>query len=203
MQCKGKEIILRADRDLFARMIFIAQGRELDMRDVLSHPLGPIPWALANGDGSLRKTNKATLMNSIGETIPPVETLPKRSACIVDGMSVVQKLNVQSNTFAEVSNSVLKSVLREGDTSQRIDVVFDVYLETTIKDMERQNRGSGTGIKFNTIVPGHKIKKWRNFLSEADNKTKLVEFMVSDWKSASKKHLFENKVLLYDMKYAC
>ena len=196
VQSKGKEIILRADRDLFARMIVIAQGRELDMRNVLSHPLGPIPWSLANENGLLRKTDKARLMNSLGKTIPPAESLPKDSACIVDGMSVVHKLNVQNNTFAEVSNLVLKAVLRDGDTSRRIDVVFDVYLETSIKDAERQKRGSGTGIKFSSIVPGHKIKKWRNFLSEADNKTRLIEFIVSDWKSASKRQLIQDKVLI-------
>jgi len=159
VQCKGKEVILRADRNLFARMIVIAQGRELDMQEVLSHPLGPLPWALANQDGSLRKTEKAALMKKIGESVPPVETLPQNSACIIDGMSVVQKLNVQNSTFAEVSTSVLKVVLREGAMSQRIDVVFDVYKESSIKNAERLKRGSGSGIKFSSIVPGHKIKK--------------------------------------------
>ena len=197
VQCKGNEVILRADRDLFARMIVIAQGRELDMRDVLSHPLGPIPWALANENGWLRKTDKARLMNSLGKTVPPAETIPHNSTCcIVDGMSVVQKLNVQNNTFGEVSSSVLKAVLRDGDKCQRIDVVFDVYLETSIKDAERQKRGSGTGIKFSSIVPGHKIKKWRSFLSEADNKTRLIQFLVSDWKSSSKRELILDKVLV-------
>ena len=42
-------------------MLNIAQSRQLHMKDVLSHPLGPLLWALANGDGSLWKTNKAVL----------------------------------------------------------------------------------------------------------------------------------------------
>ena len=32
---------------------------------VFAHPLGPLPWALANGDGSLRKTNKAALAREL------------------------------------------------------------------------------------------------------------------------------------------
>ena len=51
------EIIVRADRRLFAQMIVIAETRELTMSSVLSHPLGPFPWALAFPDGSLTKTN--------------------------------------------------------------------------------------------------------------------------------------------------
>lgn len=35
-----KEVILKADRKLFVNMVLIAQNRKLDMRDVLSHPLG-------------------------------------------------------------------------------------------------------------------------------------------------------------------
>ena len=66
VKCKGKEIVMKADRNLFGHMIVVAQSRKLDMREVLSHPLGPIPWALAKGDGSLAKTDKAILMNEIG-----------------------------------------------------------------------------------------------------------------------------------------
>jgi len=49
----AKEVILKADRALFAQMIIIAETRQLKMKEVLSHPLGPLPWALASADGSL------------------------------------------------------------------------------------------------------------------------------------------------------
>ena len=55
----SKEIILEADRNLFIQMILIAEIRKLQMREVLSHPLGPLPWALSPADGSSwRKTNR-------------------------------------------------------------------------------------------------------------------------------------------------
>ena len=46
-------------------MAAISQSRNLDMKEVLSHPLGPIPWSLATSDCTLRKTNKAVLSNSL------------------------------------------------------------------------------------------------------------------------------------------
>ena len=62
--CKKKEVkssrrmmILKADRSVFGRIIVMAQGRSLKMEDILSHPLGPLPWALSTSDGLLRKTN--------------------------------------------------------------------------------------------------------------------------------------------------
>ena len=53
-----KEIVMKSDRMLFGNMVLIAQRRKLEMRDVMSHPLGPLPWALSNGDGTMKKTNK-------------------------------------------------------------------------------------------------------------------------------------------------
>ena len=52
-------------RNLFGHMIIVAQSRQLQIRDVLAHPLGPFPWVLANGDGSLRETNKAALAREL------------------------------------------------------------------------------------------------------------------------------------------
>ena len=64
VKCKSKtanEIILKADRAHFWSLVIIAENRQLHMRDVLCHPLGPLPWALSTVDGSLRKTSKAAL----------------------------------------------------------------------------------------------------------------------------------------------
>jgi hypothetical protein len=94
------------------------------MHEVLSHPLRPIPWALANGDGSLRKTDR--LRNDIGKNIP-AENLTERLACIIDGLSIIQKLDGKNKAFAELVKSALKRVLHEGNQSNRIDVVFDVF----------------------------------------------------------------------------
>ena len=60
-----KEIVLKADRALFAQIIVIAEARQLSMKEVLSHPLGPLPWSLAAPDGSLKKTAKSSLTKEL------------------------------------------------------------------------------------------------------------------------------------------
>lgn len=51
VKSSGRVIILKAERSLFGRIIVMAQGRSLKMEDILSHPLGPLPWALSTPDG--------------------------------------------------------------------------------------------------------------------------------------------------------
>ena len=94
-------MVLKADRNLFAKMAIIGQKGQLDMKEELSYPLGPLPMSLANPDGSLRQTNKSSLMTTLYKDIPPVESFPENSACIFDGLSVVQKVVHAPDTFGQ------------------------------------------------------------------------------------------------------
>ena len=88
---KNKEIMLKAGKDLFRMMTIISQSRNLDMKDVLSHPVGPISWSIATSNGTLRKTNKAVLSNDLEKESTPSEEIPENSSCIIDAMSLVQR----------------------------------------------------------------------------------------------------------------
>ena len=59
-------------------MLIIAQSRQLHMKDVPSHPLGSLLWALANGDGSLWKTNNAVLARELVKLASPAENIPEQ-----------------------------------------------------------------------------------------------------------------------------
>ena len=73
-------------------MVLVATSRNLDMREVLKHPLGPTPWALSNCDGTLKKANKSNQARHIKSSrVAPAESIPLPSACIIDGMSLVNK----------------------------------------------------------------------------------------------------------------
>ena len=60
----SNNVSLQAVRNQFAHMVLVAESRHLRISDVLPHLLVPLPWALANGDGTMRKTNKAALAGS-------------------------------------------------------------------------------------------------------------------------------------------
>ena len=61
VKVSGREVNLKADRNLFAKMIVIAQTCHISLKEVLKHCLGPIPWSLAHSDGTLAKTSKSKL----------------------------------------------------------------------------------------------------------------------------------------------
>ena len=107
-------MVLKSDRNLFGHMILIAQSRQLQIKAVLAHPLGPMPWTLANSDGSLRKTNKAALARELEKNVAPAENFPQPSACIIDGMSIVQKTKGDGKTFSQIAEVLLNVALREG-----------------------------------------------------------------------------------------
>ena len=70
-------------------MVLVATGRNLDIREVLKHPSGPLLWTLSNCDGTFNQTNKSTIARHNERRVAPTESIPLPSACIIDCMSLV------------------------------------------------------------------------------------------------------------------
>ena len=117
-------------------MTLISQSRSLDMKEVLSHPLGSIPWSLATSDGTLRKTNKAVLSNNLEKESTPSEEIPEKSACIIDVVGLIQKIKGNHKTFNKVAETLFHKAMSEKGSCSRVDLVFDVYKEKSIKSAE-------------------------------------------------------------------
>ncbi|CAC5416584.1 unnamed protein product [Mytilus coruscus] len=75
-----KNNTLKADRNLFGRLLVIAQTRQLDMQEVLQFELGPLPWSLANVDGTPVKTNKSVLAGLLEKGVEQMQA-NLRKAC--------------------------------------------------------------------------------------------------------------------------
>ena len=97
---------------------------------------------LSYPEGFLRKTNKAALGRELEKNVSLAESIPTPNACIIDGMAVVNKIQGDKKTFREISDALLSLVLAEGYHSKRIDVVFDVYRDISITNIERSIRAS-------------------------------------------------------------
>ena len=73
-------------------------------------------------------------------------------------------------------------MLSDGRGSSRIDVVFDIYREKSIKTAEQAERGSKLGIVFSQIKPWHRIMNWKRILASIETKAKLTKFTAEKWK---------------------
>ena len=141
-------------------MIVIAEARQLK---VLSHPLGPLPWSLAASDGFLKKTAKSSLAKELQKDAPAVENLPPRRL-----VAMVQR--------------TMAIVLCEGASSARIDAVFDDNRKISIRNAEREKRVAEMGNGYSRIRPDHRVQQWRRFLSNLENKQKLIHLIANDWR---------------------
>lgn len=115
---KGREVTLKADCDLFARLIVVGTVRKTDLSELLG--LGPLPASLAHFDGSLMKTDKAKLMRCLEAAVNPpatVEKIPEGSTLVWDAMALVQVLKPQP-TFGMFADSALRSIISVAKTSK-------------------------------------------------------------------------------------
>ena len=182
--CKltDKVVSIESSKDLFSKIAIIAQTRHVDLSELFCYLLGALPLALAETDGSLKKTSKANLLHKLeGDTLP-IQDMPSNSAVIIDGMAVVRQIKTSKITFEQFATNLLYYVLSIGKECKRVDVVFDVYRDVSIKDVERNRRSTGQ-LTLQKIIPNSPIKQWTLLLSSNHNKNMIVEFLIGQWKN--------------------
>ena len=158
---KEEETIIRADGNVFARMIIIAEIRPLHKQEVLQHPLGPLPSSLATSNGLPRKHIKAQLGRELEKLVQPTAEIPSPSVYVIGGMALIQKLKVSNQmTFGQIADVALPRVLQESGNSRRIDVVLDVYNEISIKSAERDRREEGESVTYKNLTAGQGIRQF-------------------------------------------
>ena len=94
-------------------------------------------------------------------------------------------------------------VLHEGASSKRIDVIFDVYRENSIKNTQREHRGAEYGNGFTNLQPDHKVDQWRKFLLNPQNKNALTIFVTKEWKQDKYRTKLTGKVLFVACEEEC
>ena len=93
--------------------------------------------------------------------------------------------------------------LKAGETSTRIDIVFDVYRDVSIKDYERAAGGEQNGLQLQNITASQIVWQWRTFLSQGGNKTSLIEFLVKEWQKPAYVEKLSGKNLFVTTEDVC
>ena len=130
--------------------------------------------------GKLRKGTKADFLTCIEEMDNTAdENEVSGSAKIIDGSAMVQMLNpTHARTFGDYSTEFQKAILWQMCCSiQRVDIVFDRYIQGSLKSETRESRGSGVRILVTEATPIW--KNWQQFLLNDDNKIELFNLLAS------------------------
>lgn len=160
-----KFITVRADRDLFGRLLIAANARKINLREVLSYELSTVPFALSHQDGTLRMTTKSVVLNFLEEQVQVVTCLVSstlRTVHIIDGMATVQMMkSAGTTTFGELAMKYFTSIvsLLSQSNCSEVHLVFDQYSETSIKGGERARRETSSSLEIRINSPSTPIPK--------------------------------------------
>ena len=199
-----KVITVGAHRDLFGRLLIVANVRQINLKEVSSFELSPVPVSLAHPDGSLRKTIKSILSSLLEKGVSVLPRLPQpppeiASVHIIDGMALVQMVKSGgAKTFGELEAkyfSIITDPLRQRDCN-RVDVVFDQYWNISIKAGERLRQGSTNSLEIKINGPSTPVpKKWVKYIANPQNKVNLCHFLTESLCKLGQEKLPLNKKL--------
>ncbi|EDO46758.1 predicted protein [Nematostella vectensis] len=162
----------------FLKSQFLEEPVDLD--ELMTYSLTPVPHSLGTPDGFLNKTNKATILHFLtddygGDALYPSE----KCLYIQDGNALFHALTQLPPTFGEICLQMLDQMVAKKD------FIFstDSYHENSIKSQERIRRGSSP--KY--IVDGPATRKpaeFKIFLSNDANKVQLYRLLLRVWGSS-------------------
>ena len=168
LNVSNQKVAIRADRETFARLLLIQQKRKVNLKEVLTYELGPLPLSISNYDGTLRKTQKSKLFQHLKSSIVTCVAIPENCPQIFDGMVLLQKLPKILKTFGDISDYILKKLIH-GSTRVAF-FVTDYYLEDSIKSIERDSRSAYGTIRMKVMRRQQVIQKqWKKFLQNSEN----------------------------------
>ncbi|XP_077972179.1 uncharacterized protein LOC120332986 [Styela clava] len=191
-KCSQKEMDLKSERNLMARLAIIGRERGIKIEDLLKYSLGPLPLSLAYTDGGLMRTSKAKLMHYLCESIPSsiAKGLPTESVWILDAMAVLQSINHRNipKTFGDLAALYLLKLVKIAQEScaKVVHLVMDRYPSISIKNAERHRRAKHQAVcqtRENEIYSeSQRIPlQWKKYLSCGKNKELLMEFFIKSW----------------------
>ena len=186
-KCHGKQMNVK--KETIDAMKFIEIARSYyDIHKLLQFQLTKAPLNLTK-DGFFRKTRKSelecdliTYLKEPAPTEPPMEGNQDLALVVIDFMAYAREVAVKQlklETFGDFAENLLRTFFHISKGCGRIDIVFDLYLEQSIKSSERLRRGKCDPIEV-TVNQSEKPLpvEMERFWASQDNKMKLQQFFI-------------------------
>ena len=180
---QNKLVELKQQGNIAFQLLVKSQNLNLniDLKKVMKFQLTPVPYCLGTSDGYLAKTNKAKGYHFVTkDSQDAMKPQQNETLLIVDGNTIFHCLTELPDTFKGICEKIFKAI---PNTS---DVVFstDTYQRGSIKAMERQRRGTGERL----LIKSANMRRpadWKEFLSNDENKERLIELLLDVWSDES------------------
>ena len=148
--------VIKSKRDIADALRFIdyARERSYDMQNLLKHEITSTSYFLVSETKQghrLKKPDKSSLTREIVGKLPKQFQNVQGGAdmVIIDFMAFIRKLpfkKLKLQTYGDLAATLMERIMSNAVGSSRIDIIFDVYQQNSIKDGERAARAAAQGI---------------------------------------------------------
>ena len=147
------------------------------MRAVEKNPPFHFSRSAPADGGNLHLGTKSDLLICLQDLCENQTEAPVTSSVVVDGAAIVQMLKpTAAKNFAEYASDIfIPYITLQLQNASRLDLVWDRYIEDSLKSTARVKRGKGVcrRVVAGGVIPGN----WQNFLRVDKNKTELFSFL--------------------------
>ena len=179
---------LKSNCALFARLYISCQSRDGDLDEFFKHENQGCPPSLSNL-GKLRlPRKKSELAECRRADVNLQSSMPTGVyTIIIDAAAIVNmiKPGVEKTFAGYAEKSFLPFIEAQLLHAHRVDIVWDEYIENSLKATTRSHRG--TGVRRRVTPTNQLPRNWSSFLREDSNKREFFMFL-SDCVSSLKVH---------------
>ena len=115
-------------------------------------------------NGNLHLGTKSNLLMCLRDLSEAQSDTPVTSSVILDGAVIVQMLKLTvANNFAEYASQIfVPYVFSQFQNASRLDLVWDKYIDDSLKGTARANRGKG--VRRQVMAGAVILGNWQDFL---------------------------------------
>jgi hypothetical protein len=169
---------LKSNCALFARLYISCQSRDGDLDEFFKHENQGCPPSLSNL-GKLRlPRKKSELVECLQADVTLQSSMPTGiNTIIIDAAAIVNmiKPGVEKTFTGYAEKSFLPFIKAQLRHADRVDIVWDEYIENSLKATTRCHRG--TGVRRRVTPTNQLPRNWSSFLREDSNKRELFMFL--------------------------
>ena len=169
---------MKRDCSLFSRMYISCQTRDGDLDEFFRHENQGCPPSISD-QGNLRLPKKKSELTECLQalTVPQSQVPSNLNVVIIDGAAVVNmvKPGTERTFFEYAAGSFIPYIRAQLSHVTRLDIVWDDYLENSLKATTRGKRGSG--VRQRVAADIKLPRNWKEFLRVDQNKQELFRYL--------------------------
>ena len=168
---------LKQNCSLFSQLYISCQVRQGNLEEFFAHENQAYPPSISRF-GNLRLDVKSELLKCLESLTTSPSTTPVVDAMLIDGAALINMLKPSGacKTFSDYANQVyLPYIGRQLEGMQRVDIIWDRYIQNSLKAQTRDKRGKG--VRCRVQADARLPANWGELLKVESNKTELFLYL--------------------------